>query len=1201
MAPFFFVSQRTDWPILGNVSLERGASVAYCWEPTLQVVRVGMGSVAYRPSSSLCLAAFVAASIVPVGSTVHAQSWNMYQGGTSFELAYTNGALNTVTGGVPGNSAALIDVTIAGQRINGMTIDTGSTGIAISAALLPSLAGFTPLGPGTINYDSSGASPSGQFYELPVTFLNGAGGSNTAGSTTVKVLVVTNDNTTRYFGIGNNRNNVYSGTINPSLTFAQNVAQGNLTQVSAVGMNPLLNVSVNGTPLAHQGYVVMNDRIVVGLTAANNGYSFVQLTPDAANGANMWNGIPVSLTVGSGAAGTGTILHDTGIDYAFLHPFGQNNETVSVALPGASPTGAFYSFVIERSNLQCSTMPSNSMTPCYVAGSTSTTPFLNTGRQFFAGLNYLFDPVNGFAGYGLSDSGLTTTATLNPMLALTGTLALSNGFSTDFDTYLMGNTTLSQTGTGTFSGAISGSAGLTISGGTINLLGSNTFTGGMTIASGGTLRAGADAAMGAASGGLTFTGGTLQATSAFTIARAVTMGAGGGTFDTNGNNLLVSSAITGSGGLTKAGAGILTVSGANSYLGGTIINAGTLRLATGASLPTTGALTVNGGTLDFNGNNVTIGSLAGAGGTISLGASTLTVAESGSTTYAGTITGTGGLTKSGTGLLNLTGTNTYTGPTSVTGGRLAVNGSITSDVTVGSGGNLGGSGTINGVLINSGTLAPGNSIGTVTVNGSYTQSAGGTYQVETNATGQADRTNVTGAPGTAALNGGTVQVLADPGVYAPSTTYTILNATGGVTGTYAGTTSNYPFLQASLAYDPNNVYLTLRPGGFAAGSATGNQAAVGAVLDRSVAGSTGDFATVIGTMSTLTLTQGQAAMNAISGQNYSGFSSANVGGGLAFMNAVGRQLDAARGGDPGKGTRTALAEACGGEEGACGPSPWSLWATGLAGFGSIAGNANAGTVTYNLGGVASGIDYRVMPSLLLGGGVGFSSGSQWADGFSGRGTTDSYQASLYASFTQGGLWFDGLAGYAWNDNRMTRQIAIPGLSPRTANGATGANQLFGQVEAGYRFGLSSPANAAIAPFARLQGTTVMQNGFTESGAQSLSLTVASQTTSSLRSTLGAEATAQFATGATSRLGLLFRLGWIHEYANTDRPVTAAFAGAPGSSFTVLGAAPARDMAALSLAANTAVAEATSLFLRYDGEVGGGSDAHAFTAGLRMTW
>jgi outer membrane autotransporter protein len=86
-----------------------------------------------------------------------------------------------------------------------------------------------------------------------------------------------------------------------------------------------------------------------------------------------------------------------------------------------------------------------------------------------------------------------------------------------------------------------------------------------------------------------------------------------------------------------------------------------------------------------------------------------------------------------------------------------------------------------------------------------------------------------------------------------------------------------------------------------------------------------------------------------------------------------------------------------------------------------------------------------------------------------------------------------------------------------------------------------------------------------------------------------------------RAGLLVRLGWAHEYADTARPVTASFVGAPGSSFTVQGAAPARDAAVLALAVNTAIAEATSLYFRYDGEVGGGTDAHALTAGFRMTW
>ncbi len=755
------------------------------------------------------------------------------------------------------------------------------------------------------------------------------------------------------------------------------------------------------------------------------------------------------------------------------------------------------------------------------------------------------------------------------------------GNATSLQGAIVNNATVvfDQTGSGTYAGNLSGSGRLVKqNAGTLILTGTTSHTGGTTV-SGGVLQGTATNLRGAI---------TNNASVVFDQAIA-------GTYAGD---------MSGSGSLTKIGAGVLTVSGNNSYTGGTTVSAGTLRLGSATALPTDGMLTVNGGTVDFNGNNLTVASLSGVGGTISMGSGTLTVAESGNTSLAAVITGTGGsLVKQGAGTLILTGASTYTGPTTVSGGRLSINGSITSNVTVGGGGNLGGSGTITGTVMNSGTLAPGNSIGTLNVVGSYTQAAGSTYQVEANAQGQADRINVTGAPGTATINGGTVQALADPGVYAPSTTYTILNATGGVTGTYAGVTSNYPFLQASLGYDSNNVYLTLKPGGFAAGAQTTNQASVGGVLDRSVAGSTGDFATVIGTMATLTLAQGQAAMDAISGQNYSGFSTANIGSSLLFMNTVGQQMAAAR--TIGGGGRIALAEAC---EIACddpervqAPSPWSLWGSALGATGSVSGNGNAATVTYNAGGVATGFDYRVDPRFLVGLGIGFSSGNQWLSGFSGRGTSNSYQATLYASFVQSAFYLDGQAGYGFNDNQMTRMIAIPGLQPRTAMGRTSANQFVGQIETGYRIGIYERAAAALTPFARLQGVNNSQAAFNETGAGSLNLNVAQQTVNSLRSTLGAELSGSVDAGWRDRLALQLRLGWTHEYANVSRPVTASFAGAPGAAFTVFGAAPQRDAASIGLAASTAIAERTSLYFRYDGEVGTGTDNHAFNAGFRMTW
>jgi len=269
----------------------------------------------------------------------------------------------------------------------------------------------------------------------------------------------------------------------------------------------------------------------------------------------------------------------------------------------------------------------------------------------------------------------------------------------------------------------------------------------------------------------------------------------------------------------------------------------------------------------------------------------------------------------------------------------------------------------------------------------------------------------------------------------------------------------------------------------------------------------------------------------------------------------------------------------------------------LGGLGSVPGDGNASTLTYNLGGIAVGADWRPDPRILLGASVGYLTGSQWVSGFDGRGTTDVFNASLYASFVWSGVYIDGVAGYANAANRLTRSIAIAALATPTASGTTAANQFLGQVETGYRIALDalSPALSAT-PFARLQGSTSSQAGFGESGPGSLGLLVAPQVTNSLRSTLGADFR------ATIRdVDIDVRLGWLHEYADTSRPLTASFAGAPGISWTVFGATPQRDSALIGLATTATVAGAARVFLRYEGEVGGTTDNHTLTVGLRLSW
>jgi len=90
-------------------------------------------------------------------------------------------------------------------------------------------------------------------------------------------------------------------------------------------------------------------------------------------------------------------------------------------------------------------------------------------------------------------------------------------------------------------------------------------------------------------------------------------------------------------------------------------------------------------------------------------------------------------------------------------------------------------------------------------------------------------------------------------------------------------------------------------------------------------------------------------------------------------------------------------------------------------------------------------------------------------------------------------------------------------------------------------------------------------------------------------------------GTDRTLDLGLRLGWQHEFASTIRPITAALSGAPFAAFTVYGATPQPDAAVVSLRANTRIAEQAQIYLRYDGEIGSGTDNHAFNLGLRINW
>ena len=183
-------------------------------------------------------------------------------------------------------------------------------------------------------------------------------------------------------------------------------------------------------------------------------------------------------------------------------------------------------------------------------------------------------------------------------------------------------------------------------------------------------------------------------------------------------------------------------------------------------------------------------------------------AVTGTVTNAATFNNNVGGTVSGL-LTNTSGTTTNAGALNggavVNGGLLAVNGTAAA-VTVNAGGTLGGNGIVGNTTINGGVLSPGNSVGLLTVQGNLVFTTAASYMIEVSPS-TADRTNVTG---TATLGGATVNAFFAAGANVAKQ-YTILNAAGGVSGTFAGpVNTNLPAnFHTSLSYDANNAYLNL--------------------------------------------------------------------------------------------------------------------------------------------------------------------------------------------------------------------------------------------------------------------------------------------------------------------------------------------------------------------------------------------------------
>jgi len=757
----------------------------------------------------------------------------------------------------------------------------------------------------------------------------------------------------------------------------------------------------------------------------------------------------------------------------------------------------------------------------------------------------------------------------------------------------------------------------------------------------GTENFGGNAGMGGAggagvalSGVTTFTNGGIISGGAGGLGNVGGFGSGslpqfqgsGGTGGAGGAGIQASGAAITNTGTIQGGAG----GDANGGLGGvgaagivgsglTIVNSGSIAGGVGnnGAAAQANAITFSGGTnaLELQSGSTITGSVVAfsTADTFRLGGAANSSFDVSTIGPSAQYQGFGVFEKVGASAWTLTGTNTAVLPWSINAGSLLVNGTLAnSTMTANNGGTLGGTGVAGAATVNAGgTFAPGNGTpGSSMTVASLALVSGAVYMVQVNPA-TSSFANVTG---TATLGGATVNAAFASGSYI-SKQYTILTATGGVSGTFGSlVNANKPVsISDSLSYDATHAYLNLVlnfSGPNFGGGLNINQQNVANALTNFFNASGGIPATFVN-LGPAGLTQASGELG--TGSQQTTFNAMNQFMGLLtdpFMNRSG-----AAGSPPGASgyseERDASAYAATKKTDAFAmftkapPAPfvqrWSVWTAGFGGSQNTDGNAATGSnnTTSSVYGTAVGADYLFSPNTiagfaLAGGGTNFSVAN------SGTGHSDLFQAGAYVRHTEGAAYISAALAYGWQDITTNRTVAIGGIDQLRAE--FDANAYSGRVEGGYRFVAPWVGGVGITPYAAGQFTTFDLPSYAEqalSGAGTFALAYGAKDVTDTRSELGIRTDKSFAVQG-GILILRTRFGWAHDY-DPDRSIAATFQSLPGASFVVNGAAQAADSALTTASAEMKWTSGWSVAGTFEGEFSSVTNSYAGKGVVRYQW
>lgn len=653
--------------------------------------------------------------------------------------------------------------------------------------------------------------------------------------------------------------------------------------------------------------------------------------------------------------------------------------------------------------------------------------------------------------------------------------------------------------------------------------------------------------------------------------------------------------VSGSGDVIKRGLGELVLTGDHLFAGDVKIENGILRL----------------------GNGGTTGSLTG-GADIAAGAE-LVVNRSGVADISGSLKGAGTLRQVGTGQLRLPGDSSlFAGNTVVESGSLRIDGILGGDVDLFYGTRLQGIGSILGNLdLQDGSIfTPGNSMGTFTVGGNMTMNAGSQLHIEIDELGNHDDVQV---GGTASLAGSLfVQPVA--GTYGPGCcSYTILQAAGGVSGTFDSVNNSLAFLNTTVTYNANDVVLSVARNGSGFGTLanlTWNQQQVSNALDGIEAADPTNV--LVGMITPLTDAQARDAYDSMSGDSL--LAQANMAGTASRRFG---QILSVRSSRLGLGSRSGRGESMESSLAAVragnmpelpaafaqnmnplqydGPTSvvegvW-LEAAGFRLNESSDGVVGSAASSFNGNVLALGLDGYWSDSVIVGFGLGQLKGDLAFDNRQAEADVSGAYAGFYTRFESRNGWhYKAALSVGKQDADQTRTVTIGGTTVKAQSTAAISNMNL-DLETGFALHLG---NYSMRPYAMVDVQSLKREAISETGAGALSLQVDAATDMLGEFGVGIEFSRPWLTAGERWAQIQSGVALMLPFGDTQREQTLRFNGT-NNSYTVQATPNDTPTLQLSLGGEWYFSPRVALWGGYEGRFSSSTKEHNGVLSIQYRW